>query len=86
VRLSSPAFADGSPIPAKYACEGKDISPPLVWSDIPDGAMSLSSTQELGPTTHDTAPDETNRRCRDDADDGLCPADQGNVDRELIAP
>jgi Raf kinase inhibitor-like YbhB/YbcL family protein len=41
LRLSSPAFADGSPIPAKYTCEGADISPPLVWSGIPDGARSL---------------------------------------------
>jgi phosphatidylethanolamine-binding protein (PEBP) family uncharacterized protein len=41
LRLSLPAFADGSPIPAKYTCEGEDISPPLLWSGIPDGATSL---------------------------------------------
>ena len=41
LRLSSPAFLDGTPIPTKYTCEGKDISPPLVWSGVPDGTKSL---------------------------------------------
>ena len=30
--LTSPAFAQNGPIPAKYTCEGADISPPLEWS------------------------------------------------------
>jgi Raf kinase inhibitor-like YbhB/YbcL family protein len=41
MRISSPAFTDQGPIPTVYTCEGKDISPPLVWSDIPPGAKSL---------------------------------------------
>src|SRR5262245_6031063 len=41
LRLNSPAFRDGSPIPAKYTCEGQDVSPPLTWSGIPDGTKSL---------------------------------------------
>jgi Raf kinase inhibitor-like YbhB/YbcL family protein len=41
LRLNSPAFLDGTPIPAKYTCEGEDISPPLAWSGIPDGTKSL---------------------------------------------
>jgi Raf kinase inhibitor-like YbhB/YbcL family protein len=41
LRLSSPAFLDGKPIPAKYTCEGEDISPPLAWSGVPDGTKSL---------------------------------------------
>jgi Raf kinase inhibitor-like YbhB/YbcL family protein len=41
LRLSSPAFGDGTPIPAKYTCEGEDISPPLNWSGGPDGTKSL---------------------------------------------
>jgi phosphatidylethanolamine-binding protein (PEBP) family uncharacterized protein len=41
LRLSSPAFLDGTPIPAKYTCEGQDISPPLAWSRVPDGTKSL---------------------------------------------
>jgi len=39
--LLSPAFDDGGTIPMKYTCEGKDISPPLSWEDIPEGTKSL---------------------------------------------
>ena len=42
MRLSSPAFQDGSLIPDKYTCEGQDISPPLIWSDIPHETGSLA--------------------------------------------
>jgi Raf kinase inhibitor-like YbhB/YbcL family protein len=41
LRLNSPAFGDGKPIPAKYTCEGEDTSPPLAWSGVPDGTKSL---------------------------------------------
>jgi Raf kinase inhibitor-like YbhB/YbcL family protein len=41
LRVTSPAFVDGQPIPIKYTCEGKNVSPPLVWSDIPNGVRSL---------------------------------------------
>jgi len=40
--LSSPAFAPNDPIPAKYTCEGADISPPLEWSGTPQGTRSLA--------------------------------------------
>jgi phosphatidylethanolamine-binding protein (PEBP) family uncharacterized protein len=36
----SPAVVDGR-LPARYTCDGEDISPPLEWSDMP------SSTKEL---------------------------------------
>jgi Raf kinase inhibitor-like YbhB/YbcL family protein len=39
--LTSTAFTHGSEIPAKYTCEGHDISPPLTWSGIPAEAKSL---------------------------------------------
>ncbi len=39
--LTSAAFAHGAEIPAKYTCEGADISPPLAWSGIPAGTKSL---------------------------------------------
>ncbi|MEJ2309772.1 MAG: YbhB/YbcL family Raf kinase inhibitor-like protein [Gammaproteobacteria bacterium] len=39
--LKSGAYADGDTIPARYTCEGEDISPPLEWSGVPDGARSL---------------------------------------------
>ena len=40
--LTSPAFSAGGSIPALYTCEGKDISPPLAWADVPAGAQSLA--------------------------------------------
>jgi len=41
LRLESAAFAEGGAIPKKYTCEGKDISPPLAWTGIPQGTKSL---------------------------------------------
>ena len=41
MELTSTAFAEGSPIPAKYTCDGKDLSPPLTWSGVPAEAKSL---------------------------------------------
>ncbi|MGD8935782.1 MAG: YbhB/YbcL family Raf kinase inhibitor-like protein [Thiogranum sp.] len=41
MKLSSPAFVEGGEIPRLYTCEGKDISPPLAWSEVPGGAKSL---------------------------------------------
>ena len=40
--ISSPAFAEGETIPAQYTCDSFDISPPLVFANIPDGAKSLA--------------------------------------------
>lgn len=39
--LSSADFAPGEIIPRDYTCEGKDVSPSLSWSGVPDGAKSL---------------------------------------------
>ncbi|MGH8353651.1 MAG: YbhB/YbcL family Raf kinase inhibitor-like protein [Pseudomonas sp.] len=40
--LSSPAFSRQGPIPPRYTCEGKDVSPPLAWSAVPPGTQSLA--------------------------------------------
>jgi Raf kinase inhibitor-like YbhB/YbcL family protein len=40
--ITSTAFAPGAAIPADYTCEGKDISPPLVWSGVPAGTKSFA--------------------------------------------
>jgi Raf kinase inhibitor-like YbhB/YbcL family protein len=41
MQLRSHAFPDGTTIPAKYTCDGNDISPPLEWSAPPTGARSF---------------------------------------------
>ena len=40
--LTSPAFKPDDRIPAKYTGEGADVSPPLEWSDPPEGAKSFA--------------------------------------------
>lgn len=42
LKLTSSAFPDGGAIPAKYTCDGEDISPPLAWTGVPDRALSLA--------------------------------------------
>ena len=39
--LLSTAFSHQGEIPARYACDGDDISPPLAWSGVPTGTKSL---------------------------------------------
>jgi hypothetical protein len=41
LRITSPAFSDGAAIPAKYTCEGEDVSWALAWSGVPEGTKSL---------------------------------------------
>jgi Raf kinase inhibitor-like YbhB/YbcL family protein len=40
--LSSPAFADNTPIPAEYSCKGRNVPPTLRWQNIPSGTASLA--------------------------------------------
>jgi Raf kinase inhibitor-like YbhB/YbcL family protein len=40
--LASPAFADNGRIPAQYTCDGVDVSPPLSWSDAPQGTRGFA--------------------------------------------
>ena len=41
IKVSSPAFDFGEKIPPKYTCDGEDVSPPLVISNVPSEAVSL---------------------------------------------
>ena len=42
MELSSPAISEGSTVPDQYTCKGADTSPPLNWSDVPQGAKTLT--------------------------------------------
>jgi Raf kinase inhibitor-like YbhB/YbcL family protein len=42
IHVASPAFSEGGQIPRRYTCDGEDISPPLSWSGVPEGAKSLA--------------------------------------------
>jgi hypothetical protein len=41
MEISSTAFDARAAIPARYTCEGDDVSPPLQWRGVPAGAKSL---------------------------------------------
>ncbi|EKE09550.1 MAG: hypothetical protein ACD_16C00137G0001 [uncultured bacterium] len=40
--LLSSAFGNNETIPIQYSGEGKDISPPLRWQDVPEDTRSLA--------------------------------------------
>lgn len=40
--LSSPAFTHNGPIPARFTCEGDDVSPALEWHEAPPGTESFA--------------------------------------------
>jgi Raf kinase inhibitor-like YbhB/YbcL family protein len=41
MQLSSTAFAEGESIPAKYTCDGENVSPRLNWTGAPGATKSL---------------------------------------------
>lgn len=41
MKLTSPAFRDGSAIPTQYSCDGDNVNPPLIIDKVPQEAQSL---------------------------------------------
>jgi Raf kinase inhibitor-like YbhB/YbcL family protein len=42
ISVSSSAFQEGDAVPAKYTCDGNDVSPPLKWTGVPEGTKSIT--------------------------------------------
>ncbi|HEX3560913.1 MAG TPA: YbhB/YbcL family Raf kinase inhibitor-like protein [Pyrinomonadaceae bacterium] len=42
LKLTSAAFEEGGMIPTQYTCDGQNVSPPLSWSDLPEGTKTLA--------------------------------------------
>lgn len=42
LKLTSPAFQSGQPIPKKHTGEGADVSPALEWSNVPEGTQEFA--------------------------------------------
>jgi len=41
IAVTSMAFVDHAPIPARYTADGEGVSPPLQWTDLPSGTAAL---------------------------------------------
>jgi Raf kinase inhibitor-like YbhB/YbcL family protein len=57
--LTSAAFSDGGSIPRKHTQAGDQTSPPLAWSNVPDGVTSFAlivhdADAAIAPGTDDT--------------------------------
>jgi Raf kinase inhibitor-like YbhB/YbcL family protein len=42
ITVTSSAFADGEPIPARFSCDGAGVSPPLAWQGVPPDAQAVA--------------------------------------------
>lgn len=42
ITVTSTAFKQGELIPGRFTCDGENVSPPLAWSGVPDGAVALA--------------------------------------------
>ena len=42
ITIESSAFGEGGMIPVHYTCDGENISPPLKWSEPPEGTVSFA--------------------------------------------
>lgn len=54
MRLTSPAFTDGQPIPQKYTSDGENLSPPLLIANVPTEAKSLALVVDDPDAPHGT--------------------------------
>ncbi|HUU51633.1 MAG TPA: YbhB/YbcL family Raf kinase inhibitor-like protein [Candidatus Heimdallarchaeota archaeon] len=41
IQITSPVFKDGGAIPKKYTCDDLDVSPPIEWSNVPEGTKTI---------------------------------------------
>jgi Raf kinase inhibitor-like YbhB/YbcL family protein len=57
--LTSTAFQHDGEIPPKYTCEGDDISPALIWVEVPAGAASLALVMDDPDAPDPKAPKTT---------------------------
>jgi Raf kinase inhibitor-like YbhB/YbcL family protein len=42
MKIVSSAFTHEGAIPSRYTCDGTNVSPPLSWSQVPEGTKSLA--------------------------------------------
>lgn len=42
ITVTSTAFQQDQPIPPRFSCDGKNVSPPLAWQGVPPEAKALA--------------------------------------------
>jgi Raf kinase inhibitor-like YbhB/YbcL family protein len=42
IKITSSAFKEGGMIPAKYTCDGQNVSPPIKWEQVPKDTKSFA--------------------------------------------
>lgn len=57
MKLHSPVFSEGNSIPTKYTCEGKNVSPPLEFQEVPHNTKSLALIIDDPDVPHTLRPD-----------------------------
>jgi Raf kinase inhibitor-like YbhB/YbcL family protein len=57
--LTSMAFHHNGDIPRRHTCEGEDVSPPLAWTSVPEGAKSLALVVDDPDAPDPAAPKRT---------------------------
>ncbi len=55
ITVTSPAFKHGAALPVDYTADGKNISPPLSWSNLPAGTKEIAVIHE-DPTAPTSQP------------------------------
>ena len=57
IEVSSTKFNETRRIPRTYSCERDDISPPIDWSGVPDGTVSLALLVDSDQLVREERPD-----------------------------
>ena len=57
IEVSSAKFNETRRIPRTYSCEREDVSPPIDWSGVPDGAVSLALLVDSDQLVREEVPD-----------------------------
>jgi Raf kinase inhibitor-like YbhB/YbcL family protein len=42
LELTSTAYSDGEAVPARYTCDGENVSPPLAWTGVPQETATFA--------------------------------------------
>jgi hypothetical protein len=59
MKIITQAFENGATIPVQYTCDGQEISPAIIWYDVPASAKSLALIVDDPDAPDPAAPKKT---------------------------